>query len=157
MTNARVTRKLEARRCTETIRDLLLGYRARMEHELRGSSVTLPQLRMLKAIHQQQTEASAASIARLCHITPQTLHTMLARATREGWITRGISEKNSRFVTAALTPKGAAILREGIHLAEAIEAEIWRGVSLDSMQAMRTTLEYGLANLERTSSRPIHS
>lgn len=145
---ARITRKLEARRCTEAIRDLLLGYRDRMEDELRGIGVTLPQLRMLKAIDQQKEQVSAATIARLCHITPQTLQTMLARATREGWITRGSSENNGRFVTAALTPRGQAILRQGIATAERTEQEIWRGVTLDSMQSLRKTLESGLANLK---------
>ncbi len=149
MPKARLTRKTEARRCTEAIRDLLLGYRDRMEDELRGSSVTLPQLRMLKAIAQQGEPASAASIARLCHITPQTLQTMLTRATRQGWITRGVSNLNHRFVTAALTPKGKAILNDGVRLAEQIETEIWRGISLDAMQSLRTTLESALNNLEQ--------
>ena len=147
MKEARSRRDLEARRCTETMRGLLLGYKARMEEELRDTGVTLAQLRMLRAI-EQQSEASAAAIARDCHITPQTLQSMLARATREGWIIRGSSDRNHRFVTAALTPSGRAVLRDGMNMAARVEQQIWRGVPLDAMRSMRTTLQSGLANLE---------
>ena len=134
------------RRCTEVLRDLVLGYRGRIEEELRESGVTLPQLRMLKVIGQQR-EVSAATIARLCQITPQTLHTMLARAVRKGWIVRGTSDRNQRFVTATLTAPGKAVVQQGMALAERIESEVWNGVPLETLRAMRKTLESGLANL----------
>lgn len=147
MDPSRKSRRAEARRCTEAIRDLLISYKARMEDRLRGTGVTLPQLRMLKAVSQQPAAVSAASIARTCHITPQTLQSMLTRATREGWIVRGSSDRNHRFVTASLTPAGEAILAQALELAGEIEDEIWQGVPLAAMQAMRETLEAGLANL----------
>ena len=142
-------RQAEARRCTEAVRNLLLGYKAHMEEAMRPAGITLPQLRMLHAIDQQQTDVSAATIARLCHITPQTLQSILARATREGWITRGSSQRNGRILTAALTPTGRAILHQGMAAAEAIQEQIWRGLPVASMRSMRETLEAGLANLDR--------
>ena len=148
MTPSRNNRKLEARRCTEAIRDLLLGYKAHMEDELRRSGITLPQLRMLKAVAQQE-QVSAAAIARLCHVTPQTLQSILTRATREGWIVRGSSESNGRIVTASLTSQGEAILQEGMEAAARIEERIWRGIPLATMENMRSTLESGLVNLDR--------
>ena len=148
MTPLRNTRQAEARRCTEAIRDLLLGYKAKMEEAMRPMGVTLPQLRMLRAISQEK-EVSAASIARLCHITPQTMQSILTRATREGWIVRGSSEANSRIVTASLTPRGEAILQHGLQTAERIEEQIWGGIPLATVQAMRLTLQSGLVNLNR--------
>ena len=148
MRRSGTARQKEARRCTEAIRDLLLGYRARMEEELRERGVTLPQLRMLKVIEQQEN-VSAARIARLCQITPQTLQSMLARATREGWIVRGTSQRNGRIVTASLTRSGKEIVRQGMQLAARIEEEIWLGIPLERMQAVRETLEVGLAHLDR--------
>ena len=142
------TRPAEARRCTEAIRDLLLGYKSRMEEDLRASGVTLPQLRMLKAVGQHGA-VSAATIARVCHVTPQTLQSILTRATREGWIVRGTSETNNRFVTASLTPRGEAILRYGLEIAARIEEQIWRGIPLSTMEQLRATLESGLMNLRR--------
>lgn len=140
-------RQAEARRCTDAVRDLLLAYKAHLEEALRPSGITLPQLRMLRAID-QQSEVSAATIARLCHVTPQTLQSILTRATREGWIVRGTSQANGRILTASLTAKGRAVLRQGLTLAESIEERIWHGVPLASMRSMRETLEAGLANLD---------
>ena len=148
MTPSRNTRHAEARRCTEAVRDLLLGYRAKLEETMRPTGVTLPQLRMLRAISQER-EVSAAAIARLCHVTPQTLQSILTRATREGWIVRGTSQSNGRILTASLTPRGEAILQQGMQAAERIEELIWRDIPLATMQAVRATLESGLVNLNR--------
>lgn len=146
MPQTRNTRQTEARRCTEVVRDLLLGYKARMEEELRDTGVTLPQLRMLKSV-EEQDELSAAAIARLCHVTPQTLQSILARATREGWIVRGSSQSNGRIVTASLTPRGKQILAHATKVAVRIEEQIWHGIPLATMQSIRQTLECGLTNL----------
>ena len=139
-------RKSEARRCTEAIRDLLLGYKVRLEEEMRPTGATLAQLRLLRAVAQLD-DVSAASIARECHVTPQTLQSMLARATREGWIKRGISESNNRIVTASLTVRGEAILQHGLRIAAGIEQRIWHGVPVAKMSELRETLEAGLARL----------
>ena len=141
-------KKLEARRCSEVMRDLVYALRGRFEEGLRGTGVTLAQLRLLKAV-EQQSDASAASIARQCQVTPQTLHTMLSRAAREGWIVRGSSEQNHRFVTAALTPEGSAILERGGKLREELEDELWQGTSLERLREVREALEGGLGNLRR--------
>ena len=96
----------------------------------------------------------AAAIARACHVTPQTLHTMLTRAAREGWITRGSSDRNHRFVTASLTAQGHAILQIGTELRERMEAELWEGASIESIRVVRTALETGLANLLQHKGEP---
>ena len=153
MASLKMEKRSEARRCTEAMRNLFQGFRARFEEELRGTGVTLPQLRMLKAI-EGQTEGSAAAIARVCHITPQTLQAMLTRAAREGWIVRGSSDRNHRFVTAALTPQGAAIVQQGTELRERIEAELWGDVPVASIKSVRELLELGLTNLQRASAEP---
>ncbi len=151
--SAGTTKGADARRISELLRDLMNVFRARFEEEFRDTGVTLAQLRLLKAV-QAQTERSAASIARDCHVTPQTLHTMLTRAVREGWITRGNSDRNHRFVTVALTPAGKALLQHGIELKERTESELWRGVSAEAVHAARRTLEAGLRNLEAKANEP---
>ncbi len=135
------------------MRDLFQTLRARFEEEFRETGVTLAQLRMLKMVEGQQG-ASAAAIARACHVTPQTLHTMLARAAREGWIVRGSTDRNHRFVTASLTASGQAILQMGTSLRERLEDEMWRGASLAQMVTMRQGLESGLINLTRAAPAP---
>ena len=154
MDSTETAKKAEARRCTEAMRDLFQGFRARFEEELRGTGVTLPQLRMLKMVEGQQG-TSAAAIARACHVTPQTLHTMLARAGREGWIVRGSTDRNHRFVTASLTPSGRAILQIGMELRDRLEAQAWGDASLDDLVAVRKALESGLANLGQGRGEPV--
>ena len=148
MAPSRNTRVLEARRAKEAMRDLLLVYRSRIEDVLRPTGVTLPQLRALYAIDQQDGDVSAATIARQCHVTPQTLQSILTRATREGWIVRGTSQRNGRIVTAALTPAGSEILRLAMAAAAEVDEQIWHGIPLKDMEAMRETIERGLRNLQ---------
>ena len=132
------------------MRDLVYGFRAHLDNSLRPTGVTLPQLRLLKAVA-QQGEVSAASIARLCHVTPQTLQTMLVRATREGWIERGSSTSNGRIVTASLTVRGEAILQRGLEVSARLSQQLWQGVSLTEMKFFREMLEDCLTRLNQRS------
>jgi DNA-binding MarR family transcriptional regulator len=146
MSEYRAEKAKLARRCTESLRGILAGYRALLEHALREEGLTLPQLRLLKAV-KQHGGVSGASIARTCHVTPQTLQAMLTRAQRERWITRGMSESNHRILTASLTRKGEVALARGVAAAAEIEERIWAGVSAGTLQQLNATLEHGLANL----------
>jgi DNA-binding MarR family transcriptional regulator len=131
-----------------------MGYRSRLEDALRVEGLTLPQLRLLNAIKEQEG-VSGATIARTCQITPQTLQAMLTRAEREGWITRDISEVNHRILTASLTRNGEMALASGLATAAEIEEKIWTGVSASTLDQLNLTLEHGIANLrgEITSHR----
>lgn len=141
-----------ARLCTQSMRDLLLGYRALLEDALRAEGLTLPQLRLLKAIHEQQG-VSGASIARTCQITPQTLQAMLARAVRERWIVREISERNHRILTASLTRKGQNLLDRGLTMAAEIEGTLWAGVSVADLDQANIVLARGVDNLRAEQNR----
>jgi DNA-binding MarR family transcriptional regulator len=143
-----------ARRCSQSLRELLMGYRSRLEDALRGEGLTLPQVRLLNAIKEQEG-VSGATIARTCQVTPQTLQAMLTRAEREGWITRDISEVNHRILTATLTRKGEMALASGLAAAAEIEEKVWTGVSAHTLDQLNLTLEHGIANLrgEITSHR----
>lgn len=146
MSEYRAEKAKLARQCTQSLRELLLGYRSLLEHALRAESVTLAQLRLLNAIR-EQGNVSGATIARTCHVTPQTLQAMLTRAEREGWITRGALESNHRILTASLTKKGEAALARGLATAAEIEEKIWHGVSASALERVNITLEHGIANL----------
>ena len=135
-----------ARRCTQSLRELLLGYRSLLQEALRDEGLTLPQIRLLNAIKEHRG-VSGATIARTCQVTPQTLQAMLTRAEREGWITRDFSEVNHRILTASLTRKGEAALERGLAAAAEIEEKIWAGVSADALERINTMLEHGIANL----------
>ena len=137
----------EARRCSENMRRLLASYRSMLEDALREKGLTLAQLRLLKAIR-EKSDVSAAALARTCMVTPQTLQAVLGRAVREGWIERGVSSRNRRFVTASLTLLGHSVLEIGLRMAVRTEERLWRGVKLGELQRLNKTLARGVANLE---------
>ena len=129
------------------MRHLLLGYRSLMEDGLREAGLTLPQLRLLRAV-EQKTGVSAAALARMCHVTPQTMQAVLTRAVRERWIVRGRSDRNERIVTASLTRQGRSVLERGMRMAARIEEELWRGIPVADLKRLNALLEAGVANLD---------
>lgn len=146
MSEYRTEKAKLARRCSKSLRELVMGYRTLLENALRGEGVTLPQLKLLNAI-KEQGNVSGATIARTCQVTPQTLQAMLTRAEREGWITRDISAANHRILTASLTKKGEEVLASGMAAAAEIEEKLWNGVSANALERLNITLEHGIANL----------
>ena len=149
-------RKLETRRCSENLRRLLTGFKSLLEHNLREESLTLPQLRLLKAV-QQQTGVSSATLARTCMITPQTMQSILTRAEREGWIIRAKSSRNERILTASLTPLGEQVLERGIQMAARIEEQLWKSVSLSDLEELNETLEMGVGRLNQLEQEAIEN
>ena len=139
-------RAIEARRCSENMRQLTIGFRVLLEDVLRNEGLTLPQLRLLKAV-KQQADVSAAALARTCMVTPQTLQAVLARAVQAQWIVRGKSEKNERFVTATLTPLGESTVQLGMTMAARVEERIWQDVGLSDLKQLNETLQAAIANL----------
>ena len=151
MSEYRTEKARLARRCSQSLKELMVGYRTLLEDALRDGGVTLPQLRLLNAI-KEQGSVSGATIARTCQVTPQTLQAMLTRAERVGWITRDISAVNRRILTASLTRKGEAALTTGMAAAAEIEEKIWNGVSVNALDRLNITLEHGIANLHSEMS-----
>jgi MarR family transcriptional regulator, organic hydroperoxide resistance regulator len=137
----------EARICSENMRHLIGGFRAGVEDELRMNGLTLPQLRLLKAV-KQQADVSAAALARTCSVAPQTLQAVLGRAVQAKWIVRGKSKTNERIVTATLTPLGESVLQQGMEMVFRLEERIWRNVGLSDLKQVNETLLAGIANLE---------
>jgi MarR family transcriptional regulator, organic hydroperoxide resistance regulator len=148
----RASKRVEERRCSQNLGRLVKGYRALLEDSLRAEGLTLPQLRLLKAIN-EQTGASAAALARTCYVTPQTMQSVLTRAVREQWVVRGKSSGNNRIVTASLTPLGRAVLARGSRMSARIEKILWHGVDLSALRQLNTILEAGSANLDHELSR----
>jgi MarR family transcriptional regulator, organic hydroperoxide resistance regulator len=140
-----------ARQTTHSLRDIFIGYKGLMEDMLRDEGFTLPQLRLLHAVHEQRG-VSGAAIARSCQVTPQTLQAMLERAVREGWIVRGTSEHNHRILVASLTRKGEELLALGMACATEIETKIWSGISAADLEAVNEALGRGIVNLNAERS-----
>ena len=146
------TKAAAAQRLTYAMRDVLIAYKAVLEESVRPYGLTLPQLRLLHAVAKRQ-DVSSATIARECHVTPQTLQAMLTRAVREGWIVREKSESNQRILTAALTPRGRRLLDRGEQFARKIEERIWKDVPRKALNDVAEMLEHGAGRVEELEHR----
>ena len=152
MTSPRGSRKADqAKELRDNIRSLMHGFRDRVEEAMRPEGMTLPQLRMLWVV-QEEAGASSAAIARQCQVTPQTLQTMLQRAVREGWLVREPAARNARILTAALTPKGVALLVRAKQAVSEFEMLVWRDVSVAELEAMNRALHHALRRVEQAGS-----
>ena len=140
-------RAVEVRRTATLMRRVLLGFKARLDDELRVKNATTAQMRFLREV-KERPGSSGAQMARACHITPQSAQAMMARAVKHGWVVRGKSPESDRVVTARLTPAGERLLAYADGILARLEAEVWVGVGLAEMHALNATLERGLANLE---------
>jgi DNA-binding MarR family transcriptional regulator len=129
------------------MRRVLLGFKGRLDDELRTKNVTSAQLRFLHEL-KERPGSSGAQLARACFVTPQSAQAMTSRAVERGWIVRGKSPDNDRLVTAQLTTAGERLLAYADGVLARLEAEVWAGVPMPELRAMNATLERGLVNLE---------
>lgn len=139
-------KQTESRRTLKIMKRLMLGFRARMDEDLRPLGITLAQLRVLHAIKAGGT-ASGAQVARECHVTPQTAHALILRAEKSGWIVREQDATNERRVIATLTMTGEKMLEDADVLVQKIEAVMWEGVKRSDLKAVNDLLEMAAERL----------
>ena len=137
----------ETRRGATLMRRMLVGFKSRLDDELRAKNVTTAQLRFLREV-KERPGSSNAQMARACFVTPQSAQAMLVRAVQHGWVVRGKSSENEKLVTVRLTQAGERLLAYADGVLAQLEAEVWTGVALAELRSMNATLERGLVNLE---------
>ncbi len=137
----------EVTRTATLMRRLLVGFKAKLDDELRGKSATTAQMRFLREV-KERPGSSGAQMARACYVTPQSAQAMMVRAVEHGWVVRGKSAENDRVVTARLTPAGEELLAYADGVLNRLQDEVWAGVSVSELRAMNELLERGLAQLE---------
>ena len=137
----------EAARSVTLMRRVLLGFKSRLDDELREKNATTAQMRFLREV-KERPGSSGAQMARACYVTPQSAQAMMARAVKHGWIVRGKSAENDRVVTARLTPEGERLLVYFDGILQRLEAEVWTSVSVEELRGMNDLLDRGLAQLE---------
>jgi len=129
------------------MRRVLLGFKARLDDELRVKNVTTAQLRFLHEV-KERPGSSGALLARACYVTPQSAQAMMARAVQRGWVVRGKSAENERLVTARLTAAGERLLSYADGVFARLEREVWANATVAELRAMNRTLQRGLLSLE---------
>src|ERR1700679_1184241 len=119
-------RAAETRRSATLMRRVLVGFKSRLDDELRGKNVTTAQLRFLHEV-KERPGSSNAQMARACYVTPQSAQAMLVRAVERGWVVRGKSSENDKLVTVKLTQAGERLLAYADGVLAHLEAEVWAG------------------------------
>jgi DNA-binding MarR family transcriptional regulator len=140
------SRKKDARGAVHLMKRILVHFRGQMDEQLRPQGVTTAQLQILFAI-KTEPGSSGAQLARLCHVTPQTVQMLLKHLEDGGWIRRGKDEANDRILTAQLTPSGEELLKSAEKAARVIEKKLWHGVSTGEIQGLSDVLTRCLENL----------
>ena len=137
----------ETTRTATLMRRLLVGFKAKLDDELREKNATHAQMRFLREV-KERPGSSGAQMARACYITPQSAQAMMVRAVQHGWVVRGKSAENDRVVTARLTPEGEELLAFADGVLKRLQDEVWAGISVSELREMNELLERGLAQLE---------
>ncbi len=141
------TRAKTARTLSNTMKRLVVGFRTLLEKGLQAEGLTLAQLRMLHALH-EQPHGSAADLARTCSITPQSMQAVVKRAEAAKWIRRAASPENRRVLLASLTPLGEQVLARGMAIVDRMQVELWRDARLSELEAVNEMLARGLQRIE---------
>jgi DNA-binding MarR family transcriptional regulator len=140
-------RDAEQRELSLLMKRLLTSYKAQLEMMIEQEGITLAQIRMLNALN-ERADVSAAELARICYITPQSMQAVVKRAEAAGWITRSPSPANRRVLTATLTPTGRRVLLRGLALSAKLERHIWVDAKSSELRVMKRSLQTALGRLQ---------
>jgi len=131
------------------LKAVLQGFRVRLDEELLPLGITSAQLRLLWAVETNPL-VSGAELARLCSVTPQTGHALVARMEAQGLIRRRASAQSERVLVAELTASGRRVLVRAKELAEELDSEVWRGIGARELASLETVLGIAVGRLGRS-------
>lgn len=118
--------------------------RQSLESALADLDLTQPQFTVMVLVR-AYPEISAADIARLSLLTPQTVAVIMRNLVRDGWITRQADPIHGRKLKLALTDDGKALLKKAQRRADRLEKQMLEGLSQKEEKLIRTWL-VGLAH-----------
>ncbi len=116
---------------------------------LREFGLTVPQYAALYSLS-ATPQASAAQLARVCLVTPQSMATVLENLESKGLITRIQSPMHHRVREIRLTEEGSIILHQADARALAVEHRLADSYTPEEQQTLRENLERAIATLQRT-------
>lgn len=116
-----------------------MATRARVERAMRDSPVSSSQLFAL-ALLNGRGEATSAELARLMHLTPQAMTTLLAPLRDAGLIERHADATHGRRLQLRLGDKGRALLQEVHDLCPALEDDLLEGFDPNERATLKALL-----------------
>jgi DNA-binding MarR family transcriptional regulator len=128
-------------------RRMTMLFRERLEEQLKPLSITSAQLQLLAALI-KEPGTSGAHISRICEVTPQTTHALLAAAENRGWIRRSPHPENTHTLLATLTPQGRRVFTRGKIIAIRLQGQMLRTLTPAEVDQLEATLMQLVENLE---------
>jgi DNA-binding MarR family transcriptional regulator len=121
-------------------------FRERMEEQLKPLGITAAQLQLLAALT-KAPGTSGAHISRVCEVTPQTTHALLAAAEDRGWIRRSPDPVNLHTLLATLTPQGRRVFTRGKTIALRLQGQMLRTLTAAEIHHLESVLIQLIENL----------
>mgnify|MGYP003583680256 CR=1 FL=1 len=112
-----------------------MAVRARVERAMRGQPISSSQLFALVLLD-EKAEMTAADLARLMHLTPQSLTTLLRPLRDQGLIEREADEAHRKRLIMRLTAAGRAVIASGRARAPRIEEEMLASLSAEERETL---------------------
>jgi DNA-binding MarR family transcriptional regulator len=145
--NAKVTKpKLDRMRL---LYGLTRGFRSVLDDELAPFGLTLAQMRVLWMI-ELNPEANGAEMARICEVTPQSVHAILAGLQKRELITRRHTEASERVLVSEVTERGREVLTQAKVMAETLDKKLWADFSEQELAAADAVLGQALERLGKS-------
>jgi MarR family transcriptional regulator, organic hydroperoxide resistance regulator len=123
-------------------------FRDRLEERLRPIGVTMAQLQVLAALV-NEPGMSGAQLARVRHVSPQTIHALLMATEERGWIRRSTHPENNRTLQATLTPQGRRICAQAGTIALDMQFHVLSTFDANEVRRVELLLEKMISNLEQ--------
>jgi DNA-binding MarR family transcriptional regulator len=130
---------------------LRMVFRDRLEERLRPVGVTMAQLQVLTALV-NEPGMSGAQLARVRHVSPQTIHALLMATEERGWMRRSTHPENNRTLLATLTPQGRRICARAGKIALELQFHVLSTFEANEVRRVEVLLEEMITNLEQQFS-----
>jgi DNA-binding MarR family transcriptional regulator len=127
---------------------LRMVFREGLEERLRPVGVTMAQLQVLTSLV-DEPGMSGAQLARVRHVSPQTIHALLMTTEESGWTRRSTHPENNRTLLATLTPQGRRICARAGKIALELQFHVLSTFEANEVRRVEVLLEQMITNLEQ--------
>jgi DNA-binding MarR family transcriptional regulator len=128
------------------VKQVELAVRARLDEQLRGSGITVPQWTALTVLARREGQTSA-ELARNAFVSAQAMGDLVAALERGRWITRTPDPAHGRRVLIGLSDEGWALLERLAPVAAEVEAAMVDGFDDAERADLRALLNRCRTNL----------
>lgn len=128
------------------VKQVELAVRARLDEQLRGSGITVPQWTALTVLARREGQTSA-ELARNAFVSAQAMGDLVAALDRGRWITRTPDPAHGRRVLIGLSDEGWSLLERLAPLAAEVEASMVDGFDDAERADLRALLNRCRTNL----------